>query len=360
MERTLLKEVNKTSISARLKSKNVKRLVFPNFFSLKKVSSLKFETLVGEKGVPVMADVISYDAKSPLKTRKVVEKLSGDIPKTGIKRNMTEGQILEYEDLRHKVRDRADLLSLLDLIFNDLDFVYNGVNARMEWLSMQAMSLGAISLTKTNNAGGLVTEKALDYQIPSDNKSGVATAWSDAANAKPIDNLEAVVDAAEAKGIVFSHIVMRKDTFKQLKYAADTKSKLEGWVNNTTKLTVTKKVINEYLIANELPPILVVNPSVQHESTKGNRTIVNPWAANRVSFITSLSVGTIQHAPIAAEGSAEIRKVATLVKRAFVLVTKWAENEPYSEWTKAEANAFPVIDDPTEIYLMRTDQANWA
>jgi len=361
MERTLIKEVNKASINARLDSKKVKPILFPNFFSPKKVSTLNFESLYGEKGVAVMADVISYDAKAPLKTREIVKKISGEIPKIGIKRMMLESHVLKYQDLKYKTRDRADLQALLDLVFSDLDFCYNGVNARMEWLSLQALSQGSISLTKTNNAAGRVTEEAIDYQIPAANKSGFGSnaSWANASSAKPLEDIEAVAETARQNGVPLRYVIMRNDTFKLLKNADDTKGKITTWVNNSAKLIININHINEYCIANGLPTIVVVDPAVQHESTKGSRTIVNPWAANRVALVPSLNVGSIQHAPIAAESSAEIRKIATLVKRGFTLITKWAEHEPYSEWTKAEANAFPVLDDPDSIYLLRTDNASW-
>lgn len=77
-------------MAARLNTRHVKPVVFPNFFGVKRKTSLKWETLTGEKGAPVMADVISFDASAPQKTREVISKLSGDIPKTAVKRGMNE------------------------------------------------------------------------------------------------------------------------------------------------------------------------------------------------------------------------------------------------------------------------------
>ena len=62
-------------MAARLNTRHVKPVVFPNFFGVKRKTSLKWETLTGEKGAPVMADVISFDASAPQKTREVISKL---------------------------------------------------------------------------------------------------------------------------------------------------------------------------------------------------------------------------------------------------------------------------------------------
>ena len=77
MERSLIKQVNKKNMAARLNTRHVKPVYFPNFFGVKKKTSLKWETLAGEKGAPVIADVISFDASAPQKTREVVSKISG-------------------------------------------------------------------------------------------------------------------------------------------------------------------------------------------------------------------------------------------------------------------------------------------
>ena len=60
-------------MAARLNTRHVKPVVFPNFFGVKRKTSLKWETLTGEKGAPVMADVISFDASAPQKTRRYPE-----------------------------------------------------------------------------------------------------------------------------------------------------------------------------------------------------------------------------------------------------------------------------------------------
>lgn len=54
MERSLLKLVNQANMAARLNTKYVKPMYFPNFYGTKKVSTLTWQTLVGEQGAPVV------------------------------------------------------------------------------------------------------------------------------------------------------------------------------------------------------------------------------------------------------------------------------------------------------------------
>lgn len=358
-QRSLLNEVNKMSMQARLISRAVKEVVFPNFFSLTKVDSLKWETLIGEKGVPVMADVISYDASAPEKKREVVSKASGDIPKTALKRSMNESEYLKYRNLRAKVQGRSDLSDLLDLVFKDLDFVYNGVRARMEFLSMQVLSTGTLELTNENN-NGMITKTAVDFGVPSDNKKAVSTVWSSSSTAKPLNDLEELFYTARDKGVTGQYFIMDRPTFRLLQNADDTSSRVKNYINQRGNFALTLDVINSYMVANDLPQIVVIDPVVRFEGNDHERTIVRPYKEGRVVMVADRQVGSIQHGPIAAEESAELKKYATLVKQGFVLTSKWATLDPFKEWTAAEANAFPVLDDPEELFFLRTDNTSYS
>ncbi len=359
MERSLIKQVDRKNMEARLISRHVKPVFFPNFFGLKQKTSLKWETLTGEKGAPVIADVISYDASAPQKKREVIRKMSGDIPKTAIKRGMNESEWNEYQELSRDVKGDAKLREILDLAYADLDFCYNGVRGRFEWWCMQLMSKGGFVLNSTNN-NGVVIEEFVGCGMPNANKKVAATNWATSATADGLQDIEDVIVAAAGDGVTIKYVIMRSDTFSLLKKQKSTIDKLKGWVNNTNKLTVTKQVINEYLAAQEKPvTIVVIDPAVRIEDKAHNRTTVNPWEANRVTFVEDVMVGDIQHGPIAAENNEAYKKVAITVKKDFVFATKWSELEPFKEWTKAEANAIPVVNDPDAMYIMKTDAVAW-
>ncbi|AVM53307.1 major capsid protein E [Bacteroides zoogleoformans] len=359
MERSLIKQVNRKNMSARLNSRKVKPVFYPNFFDVKQKMSLKWETLTGEKGAPVIADVISYDASAPQKTREVVGKMSGDIPKTAVKRGMNESDWNEYRQLSRDCNGDADLQALLDLSFKDQDFVYNAVRARFEWWCMQLMSKGGFALNKSNN-NGIVTEEFVGCGMPKANRKVAAKDWANASTADGLQDIEDVIVAAAADGVSLRYVIMRSDEFSLLKKQKSTMEKVKGWINQKDKLTITKKVINEYLAAQEKPvTIVVIDPSVRIEDESHKRTTVNPWESRRVCFLEDLNVGDIQHGPIAAESSVEYAKKATTLKKDFIFISKWSELEPFKEWTKAEANAIPVINDPDAMYILKADALAW-
>lgn len=346
-------------MAARLNTRHVKPVYFPNFFGVKKKTSLKWETLTGEKGAPVMADVISFDASAPQKTREVISKLSGDIPKTAVKRGMNESDYNEYRQLERDAQGDADQLELLNMAFKDQDFVFNSVRARFEWWCMQMMSRGGFHLSAKNN-NGVVTAEFVGCGMPSKNKRKSSADWSVASTANGLQDIEDTAVAASAEGITIRYIVMHMADFTLLKKQKSTFDTLKAWVNSSSKLLVTKKLINEYLAEQEVPvQIITVNPSVRVEDKAHRRKTINPWERRRICFLEDLKVGNIQHGPIAAESSATLQKTALMVKQDWILITKWSELEPYKEWTKAEANAFPVVDDPDAMFILKTDGQSW-
>ena len=360
MERSLLKLVNQTNMAARLNTKYVKPMYFPNFFGTKKVSTLTWETLVSEQGAPVIADVISFDASAPQKSREVIRKLSGDIPKTALKRGMNERDYNEYLRLQYECNGDADKLALLNLAFKDQDFVYNAVRGRMEWFGLQLLSRGGFALNVTNN-NGLVTVEFVGCGMPKENRRVSTADWSNAATANGLQDIADTLEAASLNGRTIKYVVMHASDFLLLCKQKSTADTLKGWLNTSGRLTVTKDTINQYLATQAFPvQIVTVNPAVRIENSAHVRKTISPWERKRVTFLEDLRVGDIQHGPIAAENAPSVREKALMVRRDFVLITKWSELSPFKEWTQAEANAMPVINDPDGLYILKTDGTEWA
>ena len=360
MERSLLKLVNQTNMMARLNTKYVRPMYFPNFFGLKKVSVLEWSTLVGDQGAPVMADAISFDASAPQKSREVIRKLSGDIPKIAVRRGMNEKDYNEYKRLQFDCNSDADKLALLNLAFKDTDFVYNGVRARMEWFCLQLLSRGGFALNASNNAG-IVTVEFVGCGMPKENKRVSTADWANAGTANGLQDIADTLEEASQRGRDIKYVVMHTSDLILLCKQKSTSDTLKGWINTTGKLTVTKESINAYLATLPVPvQIVTVNSTVRYEDKNHMRKTVSPWERGRVAFLEDAQVGKIQYGPIASEDSPAVREKALLVKKDFVLVTKWSELSPFKEWTMAEANAMPVIDDPEGLFILKTDGSAWA
>lgn len=296
MYRTVLKEITKANVEAyvnRAREEYLRRMFWQQFFPLKYTTQLTWESLSGSGGNPVMADVVEYNSSAPLKTRRTVSKITGDIPKIAIKRKMDEKDMNEYNTLKALAQADPNKSAILDLVFNDIDFVYNGVLARTEFLAMQALSYGSLALDKNNN-NGIITETTVDFGIPTGNKTAVGVTWATAATATPIADIQAVVDDAKDAGYSIGYIVMDKATLRLMLATTEVRDKYAVFqrINTSRKTEPTFNELNAMLEAYMLPQIVIVDSTVRFEGSSHALTSINAWKTGYVTFVPQLVYGS--------------------------------------------------------------------
>lgn len=244
---------------------------------------------------------------------------------------------------------------------NDVEFVFNGVWDRLEWMALQALSTTKLQLSVTNNPQGIVNETVLDFGMPADNKICVGSVWTEAniANVDPIKDFLKVTKAARKAGVVLQKLLMASDTFdfictatKFTKYFANTQLQ-----SVTTALTLEN--VNRVLVAYRIPPITLIDSFVGIENKAGIVNIVNPWDTNHVLFMPDAKVGNMYAGPIAEQ----IRKPdgVAISMRDNVSLSVRTESDPVSVLTKGEMNAFPswpTVDRCFSLYTQ--DASTWA
>jgi hypothetical protein len=363
MERSILKELTKANVEAyvnRQRELFLQKLFWSQFFPLKYTTQLTWESLAGSGGNPVMADVIEYNASAPLKSRRTVTKTTGDIPKIAIKRQMDEKDMNDYNILKALSSGDANRNALLDLVFNDIDFCYTGVQARTEYLALQALSYGQISLTASNN-NGIITEVACDFGIPTANKTGVVASWATYASATPIADFQTIQETARAAGYPIAYALMDRATFAYMVATTEVRDKYAVFqrVTASRKSDPTFADMNQMLAAYLLPQIVLIDSLVRFETNAHVLSNVAPWKTAYVTLIPEFQIGNILHGPIAEETSESLSKKAIMVKRDHVLLSKWSELEPFGEYTKGQANAFPRFNDVNGIFILKTNATSW-
>ena len=109
-----------------------------------------------------------------------------------------------------------------------------------------------------------------------------------------------------------------------------------------------------------LPKIIVVDSVARFENAAHSLTNVACWNTGYVTFIPQMQVGNIMHGPIAEETSPVVGNKATMTKRDHVLLSKWSELEPFGEFTKAQANAFPRFTDVDSLFILKIDATSYS
>ena len=270
MERqSLLKEIGGKNLQY-LIDKTADRfrpILWPNFFTWKNTTSISYETIIGDAANEAAASVVSFDSAAPLRTRKTVRKLTGEIPSIRQKFRMTEKDLQEYVAMTSGIS--GDAKSVVDLIYKDVKSCSEAPHKRLDLMVLEALSTGLLTLSVTNNPDGMVTEEAIDFGLPAANSETVVVVWSaaDKATVKPITDIMAVVEEAAAAGIILDRMLMRRSVFNNLKLADETKDYVTGWKigANQNQVNLNLATVNAFLEAEGLPRIVIVNASIDVE-----------------------------------------------------------------------------------------------
>lgn len=359
MKTPIIEGFTQAGLESYLNARQYAALYWPTIFPLKPVNRLDGTTIIGDSGNRVAAHVISFDASAPKATRKELVKRYFDIPKSAISRVKSEKEILEHTITRALRGNDA----VLEDYFNDVDFVYDAVQARLEWFALQAISLTKIKLSTTNNPMGIVNEEYVDFGMPTANKKTVAVVWStaNAATMTPIVDFKNVVKAARTAGVKLAKVLVSPDAFDLITGSTEFQTAAKSLVAGESLVlgNLTLDIVNSVLKALRLPELVIVDTSVAIEDAAGNITNANPFDANHVTFIPQVNLGSMFNGPIAEE----IEKPEEVIqsKRSNVLISVKKTFDPVNVITKGEANAFPSWPMVDKCYSLYTNNAStWA
>lgn len=357
MERqSLLKEINSGQNLQYLIDKTADRfrpVLWPNFFSWRNTTSITYETIVGEASNAAAASVVAYDSAAPLRTRKAIKKLTGEIPSIRQKFQMTEKDMQEYIAMSSGIN--GDARSILDLIFNDVKNSAEAPHKRLDIFTLEALSTGQIVLNTTKNPDGMVTEDAIDFGVPAGNFETATAIWSTGGtSSKPITDIMAIVEEAAGQGVIFDRMMMRRSVFNYMRLCDEVKDYVSNWRIGSAQAEVntTLALVNQFLQAEGLPRIVLVEASVDIEKD-GVTSAYNPWDADNVTFVPAGMMGDMLNAPIMERMFPA--KHVTYAEANRVLIKKWSETDPLKEYTACELNAFPSWKNADKCWILDTE-----
>jgi hypothetical protein len=355
-----LTEITEKSLGTYLAKKDWEKRFYVDFFPLKYTPFLDFETLIGEGGISA-ADIVAYDSSAPEKTRRVVDRLRGSIPPIRVKRIMDEKKLNEYNIIKHTAQNDANMQALFDLVYNDIEFCVESIQQRCEWLALQALSQAKVSLTKDNSAG-VITEKAVDFQLPSANKE-VCTEdnrkWlvANSATSKPITDIKTICQEAREKGVRIKHILLNPSKLTDFLASEETRAFIYGIMISEAGITPgvapTLETVNRVLSQSGLPDILIMDCVVDIETESHDISSVDPWTSKYVTFIPELPLGRFLHSPIGAEAVKDPGIIQN--KTGHILIQSIASQDPVSQKTVGLANAFVSFDKINQVWILNSE-----
>lgn len=345
---------------------DLKPYYYPTLFPLKETYTLTWKALETQIGLKIAADLVARGATIDKKTREAIARIQGDIPKIAVKRTKNDEELNEYEVMAAMTSQNPDLRALVEAWAEDTNFCWTAVAARLEWMALQSISLGKITLTNTNNVS-VISEYDVDYQIPTDQKVGFQTGssnWATSASAKPFSkDFKAIIKAGKKKGVSLKYAFMSSDTFATLTETAEVQKLCASFAANALGIQQTPSLEQVNTTLRGLSylkglQIIVIDQDITIELGDGTRPFSgNPFTENVVMFSETNVLGkTYWKKPADAnvQGSVAIKAM-----NGHTLIKKFANEEPLEEVTMGIANAFPAWLSSSRSWLMSTDANTW-
>ena len=358
--------LNEKNMQAVINSYDLKPYYHTTLFPVKNNITLTWKALEIQTGLRVAADVVARGASIDRKTRTAVSRVQGDIPKISILRDKDENELNEYFIMLAMSQNNPNQRALVEAWAEDMKFCWDGVANRVEWMALQQISLGKLTLTDKNNVG-IVTEYDVDYKLDElGQKQGYATgsaAWNLSTAAKPISvDFKATIESAKAKGIRLRYAFMNLDTFTKFAACKEVQDLCASYLQVALDLTTSPSVEQVNKALNNIAylrglQIVVLDQDITVELSDGSQTTGNPFADNVVMFSETKQLGqTYYNTPVdmSMQGSHALK-----VMNGYTCIKKFSEENPIREITMGIANVFPAWLSSTRSYLMDVANSTW-
>lgn len=360
-------DLNQVDLQAEVSSYRVgANMVWPTFFPLKYTPKMDFKSLSGNEGLPISADRIAFNVKAPVKTRKKIGQWSGTLAKIAISRSKDENDINDYNDLKTlAARSDTDVdmkNKLIDIVYDDVAFVNDGMDAKVEVDACDIASHGVQNYSEIVD-GDNATSDVINFNVPSENFLGAGKPWSNAEEADGIGDIikaKAVIRKAHKptprfaimEQAAFDLLIAQKATLARLSAAAA----LSTGTVMVTPDSVDLDRVNRYMTSRGLPTIVVIDTEVSIEGKDGVETPVKPWAENVVTLAPSLTLGHTYYKTVPiVENSPAYQAYAKFYK-----VTRYSELNPMEEVTLAEAYLQVVLENRASTVFINTAKTSWS
>lgn len=318
-------------------------------------ASLSFEQIIGRSRIEAAASIVDIDAPAPLRSNNTLEKYFGAIP------TMKEKFVLKQSEIRDLMAieesqllgGNASVQQLIKKLYDHVSQAAVSGDKRIDILLLQAMSTLSLDVSVTNNPDGAALG-TIDLLPKAYQKQGVPTVWTDPA-ALIIDDIDNYVEYVTTTfGRDFGRIVMSRAKWRAFRRNAQVVDRLKSFFNigkaNGTYAPSLDHV-NEMFQEEGWPMIQIINDIVGIESD-GSVSPFRWFKDANLAFMPMGKIGTLKNAwPMERLRPLEHK---TYADYGATLVKKWAEDDPYREYTEGETNACPAVN-TDEIFLLTTD-----
>ena len=330
-------------------------LAWSTLFPLKYTPKFDLKGIEGNDGIPVSADRVAFNVKSPIKTRKTVGSWSGKLGKISISKVKDEVAINEYNDLKvisaANTEDKATARYLVDMVYDDIKATSDGLDYKIEIDALRIGSAG-VQTFPASIEGENATADVINFNVPADNFVGVAKVWSDN-TADGIADIVKQQKAIKAKGLKAPlYAIIENSTFELLLAQTAVVKRVASVVVNATGLTSAEVLsidnVNSYMRMKGYPQFLVIDSYATIEDKAGNQTTIKPWNEKAVVLSPTPQLGWTYYKPVPSVNDT----AALQVQGKYGKTTVYSDLNPMVEVTMAEAYVQPALINRASLVFM--------
>ncbi len=319
---------------------------------------LDFEELIGKYNITVAAATIGENSKEPIIGANGLDTVKERVLNHAITRPMTMQdyrKILQILDSK-SISDEQKKKELINLMWGDVTWVVNGIEAKLDTIFLGALSnCGIFKFDNDNNPEGGVRGE-INYNQPVANIAQSTTKWTED-NIDTVDcmeDIQAVLDAAENNSTLGKILCAPS----RISYMCRSKKMRQMiWGTDKSAKIVQLKDLNDYMESNGYPTFAKVKRQVRIHNGGNQFTTLSPWNANNIVFVPSGKLGTVKNAYSDNELNPESDVAYSNYGR--IRVSQWHVGETKGankgEFTKAESLSLPVITEMGSIYTLKTN-----
>lgn len=338
-------------------------LAWAQLFPLKYTPKFDLKGIEGNEGIPVSADRVAFDVKAPQKTRRTIGSWSGKLGKIAISKVKNEIEINEYNDLKTiaaaNSEDKATARYLVDMVYDDIKACQEGLDYRVEIDALRIGSSGQHTFPASIEGENATTD-VINFNVPTENYVGVATAWGTAATADGIKDIADKQKMIASKGLKKPMwAIMEQSAFDLLVAQAATGKRVASVVLNVAGLASTEVLgienVNAYMRQKGYPQILVIDSYATIEAKDGTQTTIKPWNENVVVLAPTPQLGWTYYKPVPMVPETE----ALQTQGAYSKITVYSELNPMKEITMGEAYVQAGLMNRASLVFMNCKKTTW-
>lgn len=325
--------------------------------------SLTAEGIMGIYRLRFMASVLANESPTPLRSSDGFDIWINEIPRVGHKFFMPARTFRKLQEVYENPRltEAEKVRQIERTLYGDIEEAYLGCKDVMDYVVLQALSNWGVAnfTTQFNNPQG--RDFRVDYLMQEENKLVAPKQWTEQAlsaatvgdRVNPLELIAQVNSDMREKGIVAGEMLMSQTLYFRMLNALSVRLAIKGKDASASAVTVTE--LNNYLAAQELPPITVITRKMGIDKD-GKRTTVDAWNGNVIAFKPAGTIGDIQPA-FEDNELMEEADVTYMNAGNGIRIAKWrtgeSTNQAFGEYTQGSGRLIPIIADINAIYQMQ-------